>query len=243
MKEPKTLLFDIETAPILAWIWNTGKQFVTHDQLKDGQKSNIICICYKWAHERKVHSLDWGYHAQCSYDMLERFGEEVAKADLIIGQNSDRFDIRHINTQRLLNDMPPISWPTSEDTLKQLRKYFYLPSYRLDYVAKLLTGSGKDKMAFSDWVNIVERKDKKAFHRMIKYCCKDVLALEAVWKKIKAHCKAKVSAATIVGDACCPRCGTSDPICDGFKYLVSGKYQRFQCVKCVHKWRDTKRAK
>ena len=59
-KEPKILTYDIESTPLLAWIWRLGKQVVRHDQLHDDwAQYNIICIGYKWMHEREVHVLQW----------------------------------------------------------------------------------------------------------------------------------------------------------------------------------------
>lgn len=240
MKKPKVLFFDIETSPCLAWVWKTGKQYIDYKQLKESQLFNIICICYKFEGDKKVGSLDWGYKEQNSSKMVEEFGKIAETADIIIGHNADRFDIRQINTQRLLNEQAPIAWPTSEDTLKQLRKYFYLPSYSLDYVSKLLTGSGKDKMEFQDWINIVERKDEKSFTKMIKYCKNDVLKLEEVFEQIKVYCKPKAHAGIIIGNGkhSCERCGSLRFRLDGMRYTARGSRQSYECMDCGKKWAD-----
>jgi uncharacterized protein YprB with RNaseH-like and TPR domain len=242
-KQPKILFYDIETSPALAWIWHTGKQWVGHDQLKDERKFDIICICYRWAHESKIHSLDWDYAKQDSAAMIEEFSYIVNQADLVIGHNADKFDMRHVNTQRLLHNQAPIAWPTTEDTLKQLRKYFYLPSYSLDYVSKLLTGSGKDKMSFQDWIDIVEKKNKKAFTKMIAYCKRDVQKLYEVWRKVSPHCQAKVHMGLLKGFTreSCPRCGHNRPELAGKRTLTTGRYQRYLCTICGHKWRDSRK--
>src|SRR5947207_1556824 len=142
----RVLLFDIETKYITFRGWRTGKQYVDQSQIVLGMDSDIICISWKWLGEKEIHSLDWGLTKQNSSKMIEAFSKVVESADLCIGHNSDSFDIKHINTQRLLHRQPPIAWPTSEDTLKAIRAKFYLPSFRLDYISKLLTGSGKAKM-------------------------------------------------------------------------------------------------
>lgn len=241
---PKILLFDIETSPAKAWIWRTGKQYVSHNQLDAKSSFDIICICYKWAHERKVHSLDWGFNKQDSSEMINKFVKVVEDADIVIGHNGDKFDIRHINTQRLLHDQPPISWPTSEDTLKQLRRHFYFTSFKLDYVSKMLVGSGKSPMNFQDWIDIVERNSSKALNRMIKYCKNDVLKLDQVWKKIAPYCKVKAHCGIIsgMGRDSCPRCTSVEYVRNGFRYTAAGKYQDFKCKSCNHRWWDTRKA-
>jgi hypothetical protein len=240
MNKPRVLLYDVETSPVLAWTWRTGKQYISHDQFKTGHKFDIICICYKFAGEKEIHSLDWNYQKQDSSEMIQKFGDVVATADLTIGHNSDKFDVKQINTQRMLHNLDPISWPTSEDTLKQMRKIFYFPSYKLDYIAKLLTGSGKETMKFQDWINIVEKQDIKSFTKMIKYCKNDVLKLEEVWNRVKKYCPAKIHAGVItgIGRLSCPRCASSQNTKDGFKMTAKGRTQRFQCQDCGHKWAD-----
>ena len=50
----KQLYIDIETAPYEAYVWRSGKQFVSHNSFKWGHRDgNIICVCYKWGHEKK----------------------------------------------------------------------------------------------------------------------------------------------------------------------------------------------
>ena len=239
----KILFFDIETAPTLAWIWRTGKQYISHSQIKDNQRTGIICICYKFLNEDKVRALNWGSDDQSSEKMIEEFSRVVASADLIVGHNGDRFDMRHINTQRLLNNQPPISWPTSEDTLKQFRKVFFLPSYSLDYISKLLTGSGKDRMEFRDWIDIVQDKKALALKKMISYCKKDVLKLEQIWRKASKYCQVKIhqGVAAGVGRESCPRCASEAFIKDGFKLTRIGRQQRYQCKECSYKWTDSRR--
>lgn len=232
---PKVLFFDIETSPVLAWIWRAGpKVFIRHDQIKHGMKSDIICICWKWAGNKEVHALDWNIKTQDSSHMIETFAKEIEKADVAIAHNGKKFDVRHINTQRLLHDQSPIAWPTIEDSLSQFRKYFYLPSYKLDYLAKELANAGKDKMIFQDWIDIVEGKKLKALTKMIKYCKKDVIILEKVFNKAKAFFQPKINAALITntGRYACPRCGSTKVNYHGYRRTLARAYHRLRCNSC-----------
>lgn len=237
MPKPKILLWDIETKPIKAWIWKPGSKInVTHDMIVDGQQTDIICICYKWLGEKKVYSLDWGLKKQDSSKMIEDFTKVVEQADIIIGHNGDSFDMKHLNTQRLLKGQPPILWPTSEDTLKMVRKHFNFSSNRLDFLSKTLVGGGKDRMTFRDWVDIVEYKSDKALKKMIKYCKKDVELLDKVFSRLLPYVDLKVNRSIITNghrDGC-PNCGSKDLIKRGFALTRAGKYQRYQCKSCAH---------
>lgn len=234
MSKLKVLLFDVETAPVLAWIWRTGaNQYIDHTQILKGQKFDIICICYKWLGEKTVHTLTWDKN-QNSAKMVDAFTKVIESAHIVVGHNSDKFDQKQLNTQRLMHGQPPIAWPTSEDTLKQLRKVFAFPTYRLDYVSKLLTGSGKDPMTFQDWIDIVQYKSPKAMAKMTKYCRKDVLKLEEVYKKVMTYCAPTVNASRLSDgtDDGCPRCGSKNIIKYGFAYSAGKIKQRYRCRDC-----------
>ena len=108
-RPPRLLFYDIETKPLVAYIWRLGEQVVTHKQLaKWGDKYDIICISYAWDDGKPAKTLDWGYRAQDSSKVITEFDKLVRQADITIGKNSDRFDVKHINSQRLLQDLPPL---------------------------------------------------------------------------------------------------------------------------------------
>lgn len=233
----KILFFDIETTPVKAWTFAVGPKIrLGHNQICKGQKFDVICICYNWQGESKIHSLDWGYKAQNSSKMIERFTKEVEKADIVIAHNADRFDIKQLNTQRLLNDQSPIPWPTSEDTLKQFRKHFYFPSFKLDYLAQTLLGQGKDNMNLQDWINIVDQENIRSFTKMIRYCKRDVRLLKGVLNRAKKHMSPKVHEGIFNGNGplSCPRCPNSTSRSIGVRATSTRKYQRRMCNSCGH---------
>lgn len=234
MSDLKILLFDIETRYSVARVWRTGEQYVGHDQIIPGEHADIICIGYKWYGEKKVNCLTWDKN-QNSARMIAEFTKIVESADLVVAHNGDRFDIKHINSMRLIHGQAPIAWPTSEDTLKQLKRVFALPSYKLDYVSKLLTGISKNPMSFSDWVEVVENRSAKHLKKMVVYCKRDVLLLEAVYKKIAAFLPAKVHASLVKNNSKvgCPRCGRLGMTKDGVRVTKTGRYQRMRCPGCA----------
>lgn len=249
MKEnkPKVLFWDVETTYVRARIWNMGKQYVGHEKIVDGDRTKIICIGYKWLGEKKTHILKWNNKTQDCSKIIRDFSKVVEEADVAIAHNGDRFDVKHFNTQCLLYGLPPVNWPTTEDTLKQLRQKFYLPSYKLDYVAKMLFGEGKNPMNFQDWIDIIEGKNQKtkdaALEKMIKYCKKDVQLLEDAWKVVAPYLEPKVNRSLIKNNhrLGCPSCGNDKVHKDGRKVTKSGIYQRYQCQTCGHKFRGSKK--
>ncbi len=230
--KPKVLFYDIETRPLLAYIWRLGEQVVRHYQLAEaGDKYGIICISYAWNDGKPAKVIHWDYNKQDSGRVVREFDKIIRQADITIGKNSDRFDVKHINTQRLLNNLPPLpEWVDYTDDLeKQLRKYFIFPSQGLDYISKELGLGGKVKMEFQDWVDIVEEKSKKAFVKMCNYNKKDVEDTRTIWNRIKAHVKPKLNHSTFYEDVRCANCGSNKLIKSGTRQRGKMTYQTFFC--------------
>lgn len=163
-KKPEILVYDVETGYLKANLFRLGKQVVTHSSLDlNYMLHDIICISYRFD-RGKVHTLHWGYGAESSKQMIEEFDKIIKYAQdnqcVIIGKNNKNFDDRHINTLRWHHNLPAMpQWMQYTDDLeKQIRKYFYLGSYALDFTSKLRGRGGKVKMDFQDWVDCVEYK-------------------------------------------------------------------------------------
>jgi hypothetical protein len=226
----KILFYDIETTPLKTWVWRLGEQLLRHDQLdKDYSNYNIICIAYKFDNE-PVKVLHWDYNKQDDKKMIRQFDEIASRADVVIGKNSDRFDIKHINTQRLLAGLPGLpDYFNTDDVEKQFRKYFMFPSYSLDYLSKELLGSGKMRMEMKDWIDIVEKTNKKSFYKMLSYCKKDVEDTFKLWKYAEGHFKPKFNHATFNGYLSCRICGSNKLKKNGTRVRNKTIFQMFHC--------------
>ena len=67
----KRLFFDIETSPMIVYSWRVGwKLTIPPENIIEDWK--IICISYKWEHEKKVKNLVWDKN-QCDKQMLIDF--------------------------------------------------------------------------------------------------------------------------------------------------------------------------
>lgn len=239
LNTPKILFWDIETTPLKAYIWRLGDQVVRHDQLtSDGFMYDIICITYCWNDGRPAQHFDWGYKEQNSKNMIEQFDALITQADIVIGKNNKSFDDRHLNTQRLLHELPPlVGWGKKSDDLQvQMKKFFgkALPSQSLDYISKLLGVGGKIKMGLSDWVDIVEKKNIDSFHKMIEYGKKDVEDTRAIWERVVNHIEPKFSAKPKDPklDMECPKCNSKRLQSRGVMATIQGSKQRYQCQDC-----------
>lgn len=147
----KLLTYDIETKLKQFYGFALGEQVVRHTQMtrRSIYQHNIICIAAKWYDADKV-MLFKGDTA------VEDFDKEARKAEVCLGKNNKRFDVKYINTERMMRGLKPYpEWmDTAEDLESQMRKYFNFPSQSLDYISTLFGDGGKVKMEFVDWVDI-----------------------------------------------------------------------------------------
>ena len=134
-----------------------GEQYLGHKQLIPGKSQyGIICITYAWL-DGDVEILKWDPKTG-QKGIIEAFDKIAATADLVVGKNSDKFDVKMINGIRALHGVKGNPrWAASSDDLeKQMRRYFRLPSQSLDYISSQLGFGGKIKMEMSHWVKIDE---------------------------------------------------------------------------------------
>lgn len=232
MSKAKVLYLDIETSPNIGWFWSAAwKTSIDTGQIIHERK--IIMVSYKWAHEKKVHRLDWGLNKQCDKQLLKKLSKVMNEADLIVGHNGDRFDLKWINTRILYHGLPPVTPVHTEDTLKIAKKYFNFQSNRLNYIAQLLGIGAKIPTGGSKlWLDIVLNKSQKAMDKMGKYCDMDVVLLEKVHKKLAVFHEPSVnlSGSDLLG---CLRCENKRMTTNGVVELKSGtKKQRLRCLKC-----------
>ena len=231
----KRLFWDIETAPNLGLFWSSGwKLSIPPENII--QERAVICICYKWQGEDRVHSLKWdrGDDRQ----MLVNFSGIIEKADEMVAHNGDNFDLKWYNGRHLIHDLPPIPQPKTVDTLKIARRRFYLNSNRLDYIAKLLFGEGKIGTGFGLWKKILLENDPKAMNKMVRYCKKDVLLLERVWERLRSYDPPATHVAVQrTGNPkdrwMCPHCGGANVHMNKTRATATGMIKhQMQCKDC-----------
>lgn len=212
--------------------WNVGPKIkIDYDNIVEERA--IICICYKWADESKVHYLTW--NKGNDKKMLEEFVKVMNEADEVIGHNSDNFDIKWLRTQCLIHSIPMMPDYQSVDTYKLAKKYFRLNSNRLDYIGKRLEAGKKVKTDFGLWKSVVLENDVKALRKMVAYCQQDVNLLEKVFDKFNPYVGHKTHVGVILGKSnhSCPECGDTHCISNGQRITATGRYkQRMHCQKC-----------
>lgn len=160
----------------------------------------------------------------------------LEKADVLIGHNSDNFDIKKFNTRAVFYGLPPLSPKVQIDTLKIARKYFKFTSNQLGYICQYLGLSAKDESP--DWELCIDG-DVQELRNMREYNKNDVIATRDLYKKLSAwhhthpHLHSGIHDVVGLKVDTCMKCGSPDLQQRGFRYLASGRKRRkYKCNSC-----------
>jgi len=235
---PKILILDIETAPVLAYVWRTYKANVSHDQISTDWY--ILSFAAKWLHDDAVMYHDQSRKKDIEDDaaLMARLHKLLDAADIVVAHNGKQFDVRKIRARFILNGLPPPSPFKVVDTLIEARKAFAFTSNRLVALTDTLCPEQKkdDHKAFPGfelWAECL-KGNRRAWQAMKTYNQQDVRALEALYLKLRPWMEGhpNVAAYTDPDTVSCPKCGSLHLKKRGHAYTQTNKYQRYRCEDC-----------
>lgn len=233
---PKILLLDIETAPILGYVWGLFDQNVSLNQIHSDW--HLLSWSAKWLNDKKIMYQDQRNVKNIEDDkkLLESVWKLIDEADILITQNGKSFDVKKLNARFILNGMQPTSSFKHIDTLRLAKKHFGFTSNKLEYMSnKLCTKFKKLKtkkfQGFELWKACLAG-NKEAWKEMELYNKHDVLALEELYHKI-APWGTGIDF-DLYKDNTEPscNCGSTKFHKNGYSYTSTGKYQRYECATC-----------
>ena len=235
-KGPRVLIVDIETAPILARVWDIWEQNVGLNQIKSDWF--ILSWSAKWLNEPKVMYQDLRNSKNLENDkpLLQGIWDLLDAADIVIWQNGKRFDHKKLNARFILNGMQPPSSYKQIDTLLIAKKHFGFTSNKLEYLSDKLCVKYKKQThrkfsGFELWKECLAG-NKAAWKEMEHYNKYDVLSLEEVYHKlIPWDNSIDFNLYTDCTNMAC-NCGCQEFEKRGFFYSPSGKFQRYKCKGC-----------
>ena len=234
MKAPGVLLIDIETAPNVGYTWGKWEQNVIDFE----DQWYILSFAYKWlGGKTQVLALpDFKGYSPGSKDrdLMRKIHSLLDKADIVIAQNGDAFDIKKINSRLLIHKMTPPAPYKTIDTLKVLRNSFAMTSNKLDDVGKVLEEGEKVKhRGFDMWLGCMAGK-KNDWEDMKRYNKQDVDLLEKIYLRLRPWMKNHPNMGIHEKFLSCPKCfAHSDFLMSrGTARSQTMIYKRFQCKKC-----------
>ena len=239
-KEPRVLIMDVESS--LAQFASFGPinpYIVDKFMIQD---FNILTIAWSWFGEDNIYvdsvpsSRMWD-----DKSLILRVKKVIESADIVVGHNWDKFDQKKIQGRAMANDIGPILFPPSVDTLKVAKKVFSLTYNKLDYIAKLLGVSRKMQVEGDLWMRIL-RGDATALDRMATYNMQDVEVQSEVYAALLPFIDNHPNMTAILKskDLLCRNCGSSHLIKHGEYVSNTGRYQRYKCQTCGSTTREAK---
>lgn len=234
---PKILFLDIETAPILAYVWSIWEQNVGLNQIE--KDWHILSWSAKWIDSNKVIYADQSKARNLEDDskILKQLWYLMDEADIIVTQNGVQFDQKKIFARMLMCGMQRPSSFKHIDTKQIASRVFGFTSNKLEYMTDKLNKKYKKlkhaKFAgFDLWKQCIAG-NPAAWREMKKYNMYDVLALEELYYKLMpwANNLPNINVYTDTLKPIC-YCGSKEFKLQGFSYTSTGKYQRHKCKKC-----------
>lgn len=237
---PRILFFDIETTPMRSYVWGRYKQNIYQPYVLS--ESYILTYSAKWIDgddvmfgyinpEEVAHEND----SRIVKELIDLFNE----ADIVVGHNSDRFDIPIVKTRALYNGIAPPKPFRSYDTLKAVKRNFRFSSNKLNDVCEYLgIGSKHDDGGFETWKGYMDG-DETAINTMVYYNIGDVDLLYNLYMFIRGFDRLHPNVGVYHHHSftpICPCCGSENITkTEKFIYTNLSAFEAYHCDDCG-KW-------
>jgi DNA polymerase elongation subunit (family B) len=240
-REPKILYFDLEISPMLVWTYAAYEA----NALKVKKQPQIVSVAWQWEGEKKIHVRTLpeykGYKPGISRlddkELVKEFYDVMAEADVLIGHNIKRFDIKHAKARFIYHDLPVCKKWIIEDTLLMARKYFKFPKNNLDTLCKHFGIGSKSKITHASVIWGCIDGDMKAWKQMAQYNKQDIVLTRGLYKKLspwhETHANLNVFKRQ---HEACPGCTSTNTHRQGFKFIKAGIRRQHQCQDCGKWW-------
>jgi hypothetical protein len=243
LNKPKILVLDIETAPILGYVWSLWENNLALNQVE--QDWFILSWSAKWFQNSKTGEV-FGPHNKVMYQdqrrvrnvendkkLLKDIHALINEADIILTQNGKSFDRKKLNARFILNGMSPPSPARDIDTKLIASKYFSFTSNKLEYMTEKLNKKYKKmkNSGFSLWTRCL-KGDLDAWKEMQEYNTYDILSLEELYNTFAPWDNSINFSVYDENEESKCKCGSTSLHRRGFNFTNTGKFQRFQCRDC-----------
>jgi len=234
---PKILVYDLETSRINFKRFWTGKQYLSHRDIR-GESTRIITVAWKWLGDDKVSHLTWDSN-KSDKKLVKEFLKIYNTADQVIGINNDNFDNRLLAARAAKYDLEFNHLIKSFDVQKKAKRAFRLPSYSMAYMAEYFGVSNKlshEGMVMWDKIEDGTKAEQKEYlKKMIDYNIGDIISTEDLYLRLRKYFTGVTNFATIKGKDrwACPECGSEDVEFYNTTVTSAGTVQRImKCRTC-----------
>lgn len=231
---PKILIFDIETAPMQAFVWKRFKENISLDQTIS--ESFMLCWSAKWLYEEEVMGdclTDTEVTTENDKRIVKSLYDLINKADIIVAYNGRNFDIPYMNQRFLVYGFPPYVPTHIVDPYETAKSVFRFSSNKMDNIATQLGLQNKLSTDFNLWKGCMNG-DSKSLNEMLVYNKQDVVVLEEIYCRMLPWIKNHPNISNYFDDKNrCTKCGSQNLQKLGrVFYTPSGQYELFRCKDC-----------
>lgn len=231
----RILVFDIETSPLMGYVWSMWKQNVSSNQLISDWF--MLTWSAKWLFNEEIFGDSLTREEVINQDdkrLTKGIWNLLDQADIVIAHNGDKFDLRSLNTRFLYHGFNNPSPYQSIDTLKHARKQLRVSSNRLDYIGQFFDiGRKLEHTGFDLWSGFL-KGDKDSMKLMLDYNKQDVKLLEDVYLKLRPFIKPHPNLSLFIGDniSRCPTCISDQLEPAGEYHTYTNVYEALRCKEC-----------
>jgi DNA polymerase elongation subunit (family B) len=167
----------------------------------------LLCVCVRPLRTGRTRTFridaynydpdpDYGFFERQEKDLLATVLDELAKYDMLIGHNIDRFDMGFLKTRAVILGQPWLLHPFTYDTMKAFRRtgyrtimnHFGKPSAGMAMVADFL-GLEQTKTSIypAEWWSSVwgnEKKRRETMAHIVDHCVRDVRTNAEMYERL-----------------------------------------------------------
>ena len=236
IKLPKILIFDVETAPMKAFIWGRWNQNISLDQTIS--EWFMLCWSAKWLYSNEVISCRLTAEEaveENDFRIVKELWNLVNEADIVVAYNGKKADVKWMNTRFIIHKLNTPKPYFIVDPCEVAKKTFGFSSNKLDALAGYFGFNHKMETSFELWRDSVNG-DEEALEYMSTYCSQDVKLLEEVYLIMRPWIAGHPNMGNMISSEIpiCSTCASKhlELIKDKFYYTSVSKYELFRCKDC-----------
>ena len=233
---PQILFCDIETSPILAYVWGLRDQNIALNQIKEDW--SVLSWAAKWKGGREIFYQDVRNEKNLRNDkkILKGIHSLLDMADVVVWHYGKNFDRKKLNARFIIQNMKPPSSYRQLDTKEISSREFGFTSNKLEYISDKSGNKKSQHKKFPGmelWTECMNG-NLEAFKEMEKYNKQDIVALEQSYNWLQAWDTKPINFNVFDGETITNKCncGSSNFARWGWRYTNQGKFQRYKCQDC-----------
>lgn len=236
-RKAKIVSFDLEVSPAVGWFYPPTYETGI---LKVEERQKLMSFAWEVLGEGTIRSLcmaDYGHYRDDPRDdslLVADLWEVMSEADVLLGQNSDNFDVKMANYFFIKNGLEPIAPTKFLDTKKIAKRYFRFPNNTLDMLGEELGVGGKTKVKHSDiWYECFVEHNLATWDLMKEYNINDVRVTTEIYLKMRGFMRHHPNMGMLSGDlGACPLCGSYSYRVKSYRTTNTTRYAQYQCDEC-----------